>query len=240
MVTAAIVLAGGLGTRLRGEVPDLPKPMAPVNGRPFLEHQLDYWLAQGIRHFILSVGYRREVIMEHFGDAYRGARINYAVETEPLGTGGGLFGAMALLDDEATFLLLNGDTFFELDLARLAHFHEQRRSDWTFSLFRAGEAGRYMGLELDAEGRILSLRAGTDDPGRLANGGVYLVSRSGIATHAPPAGGKASLEDDILPAMMAAGGRLFGLECEGRFIDIGVPHDYRRAGAFLAASEAAR
>lgn len=240
MVKVAIVLAGGLGTRLRGEVPDLPKPMAPVNGRPFLEHQLDYWLAQGIRHFNLSVGYRREVIMEHFGDAYRGARIDYAVETEPLGTGGGLFGAMALLGDEDTFLLLNGDTFFELDLARLARFHEQHRSDLTFSLFRAGEAGRYMGLKLDDEGRILSLQAGTDDPGRLANGGVYLVSRSGIGRHAPPAGSKASLEDDILPAMMAAGGRLFGLECEGRFIDIGVPHDYRRAGAFLAASEAAR
>lgn len=238
MVTVAIVLAGGFGTRLRGEVPDLPKPMAPVNGRPFLEHQLDCWLAQGIRHFILSVGYRREVIMEHFGDAYRGARIDYAVETEPLGTGGGLFGAMKLLDGEETFLLLNGDTFFELDLARLANFHEQRRSDLTFSLFRAGEAGRYMGLQLDAEGRILSLQAGTDDPGRLANGGVYLVSRNSLGAYAPPAGGKASLEDDIMPAMMAAGSRIFGLECKGRFIDIGVPHDYRRAGAFMAASEA--
>lgn len=240
MVKTAIVLAGGLGTRLRTEVPDLPKPMAPVNGRPFLEYQLDYWLAQGVGHFVLSVGYRREVIMAHFGNAYGSARIDYAVETEPLGTGGGLFGAMNLLIDETPFLLLNGDTFFELDLTRLAAFHADRRSDWTFALFRAKEAGRYMGLRLDDEGRILSLQSGADDPDRLANGGVYVVSRDGLDRYAPPLGGKISIEDDILPAMMASGCRIFGLECNGRFLDIGVPHDYRRAGAFITGSEQSR
>ena len=88
--TEAVILAGGLGTRLREVVSDVPKPMAPVNGRPFLEHQMDFYAAQGITHFVLSVGYLAEVITKHFGDTYRGCAIDYAVETTPLGTGGGL------------------------------------------------------------------------------------------------------------------------------------------------------
>ena len=87
--TTAIVLAGGLGTRLKSVVSELPKPMAPIQGRPFLEYLLDYWIAQGICHFILSVGYRHEVITAHFGIHYRGAQIDYAIEATPLGTGGG-------------------------------------------------------------------------------------------------------------------------------------------------------
>ena len=90
----AIILAGGLGTRLRPAVPNLPKPMAPVNGRPFLEHQIDYWIRQGVRRFVLSVGYMHEAIEGYFGASYRGAEIAYAVERSPLGTGGGLLLAM--------------------------------------------------------------------------------------------------------------------------------------------------
>ncbi|HEY4956213.1 MAG TPA: sugar phosphate nucleotidyltransferase, partial [Caldimonas sp.] len=86
-MTSAIILAGGLGTRLRDAVPDLPKPMAPVAGRPFLAHQMDHWIAQGIDHFVLSVGYRAVAISNHFGDRYRGVPIDYVVEAAPLGTG---------------------------------------------------------------------------------------------------------------------------------------------------------
>jgi D-glycero-alpha-D-manno-heptose 1-phosphate guanylyltransferase len=85
MITA-IVLAGGLGTRLRSVVPDLPKPMAPIKGRPFLEYQLDYWIAQGVDRFVLSLGYRHEVIVEHFGNSYQGVKLDYVVEPTPLGT----------------------------------------------------------------------------------------------------------------------------------------------------------
>lgn len=226
--------------RLRGTVPDLPKPMAPVNGRPFLEYQLDYWLAQGIGHFILSVGYRREVIMSHFGNTYGGARLEYAVETEPLGTGGGLLLALDLLPGKDDFLLLNGDTFFEVNLARLAAFHAKRQSDWTLALFRTREAGRYMGLEVDKEGRILSLRTGTEQVDRLANGGVYLISPRILRASGLHSGQRVSLEDEIMPGVLTAGGRFFGLECEGRFIDIGVPEDYQRAGAFVAGRETAQ
>jgi D-glycero-alpha-D-manno-heptose 1-phosphate guanylyltransferase len=216
-------------------VSDLPKPMAPINGRPFLEHQIDYWIGQGIDHFILSVGYRREVIVAQFGTNYRGARIDYAVEDTPLGTGGGLLLAIKKLSDQRPFLLLNGDTFFEVRLTELADFHVRSRSDWTFSLFRADEAGRYMGIEVDVDGRILSLSQATSLPGRLANGGVYLVNPKVFLASPWQAGDKLSLEDDIMPTLLASGARFYGLACAGRFIDIGVPEDYLRSAEILAA-----
>jgi D-glycero-alpha-D-manno-heptose 1-phosphate guanylyltransferase len=238
-MTSAIILAGGLGTRLRDAVPDLPKPMAPLNGRPFLEYQIDYWISQGVRHFILSIGYRSEAIVSHFGETYGGARLEYAVEAEPLGTGGGLLLAMGLLASEDAFLLLNGDTFFEVSLDQLVAFHSARQSDWTLALFRTREVGRYMGPGVDGDGRILSLRSETGNAERLANGGVYLVTPHIIRSSNLPAGQRVSLEDEIMPGALAAGGRFFGMECEGRFIDIGVPEDYRRAADFVAGPEAA-
>jgi len=232
-VNSAIILAGGLGTRLRGVVHDLPKAMAPIKGRPFLEHQIDYWIKQGIRHFILSVCYRREVIMKHFGEKYREARIEYAVEEAPLGTGGGLLLAVEKLDKRAPFLLLNGDTFFEVALAELTSFHIHRRSDWTFSLFMTDEKKRYMGMKVDAEGRVLSLRSDSSQPGQLANGGVYLVNPELLSAYAWKPGVKLSLEDDILPTLFAGGTRFFGHACSGRFIDIGLPEDYFRSSDIL-------
>jgi CTP:molybdopterin cytidylyltransferase MocA len=121
-ITSAIVLAGGLGTRLRSAVPDLPKPMAPIAGRPFLAHQLDQWIAHGIRDFVLAVGYRHEAISDYFGAHYRGAAIRYSVEATPLGTGGALLQAASLVATDARFLLLNGDTYFDVALPALADF----------------------------------------------------------------------------------------------------------------------
>lgn len=233
MVTTAIVLAGGLGTRLRSAVPDVPKPMAPIAGRPFLEYQLDYWLGQGVSHFILSVGYSAEIIMAHFGNRYRDAQIDYAVERTPLGTGGGLLLAARRIEGDAPFLLLNGDTFFEVSLDALRAFHAEHRSDWTFSLFRADEAGRYMGLDVGADGSISSMRGSKGEIGALANGGVYLIDPARLAKAGFMAGDKVSLENELLPAFQGAGGALYGMACAGKFIDIGVPADYQRAAAFL-------
>jgi len=102
----AIILAGGLGTRLRSAVPSLPKPMAPIKGKPFLGYLFDYWLHQGIKHFILSVGYKYEVIHERFGTKYKDADVSYAIENEPLGTGGGLLLALNSLDQKSHFYFL--------------------------------------------------------------------------------------------------------------------------------------
>jgi D-glycero-alpha-D-manno-heptose 1-phosphate guanylyltransferase len=230
----AIVLAGGLGTRLRSAVPDLPKPMAPVNGRPFLEHQLDYWAGQGVTRFILSVGYRHEAISRHFGAKHRGIPVAYVIENEPLGTGGGLLLAARELAAGGPFLVLNGDTYFEVALGALRDFHAARGADITFSLFRSPQQGRYTGLETGAAGEVLSLNAG--EKGGLANGGVYLAERRLLDGGTWPAGSRLSLEEDILPTALRAGKRLYGLEFPGRFLDIGVPEDYARAASLLVAA----
>ncbi len=236
-VTSAIVLAGGLGTRLRDTVPDLPKPMAPINGRPFLEILLDYWIGQGIREFILSVGYKHDHIRKHFGVSYRGAAILYAIEPIPLGTGGGLLVAATQKTLDGPFLILNGDTFFAVSLEELARFHHATHSDWTFALFQTSESARYMGMEVADDGRIESLRsAAAGSPGLLANGGVYITSAKALQTCNYKAGDRASLEDDILSRLLALGARLYGTLCHGRFIDIGIPQDYFRAGHFLGKS----
>ena len=232
-IIPAIILAGGLGTRLRSVVSEVPKPMAPLNGRPFLEYLLDYWIAQGVRHFILSIGYRSELITAHFGESYCGARIEYSIETEPLGTGGGLFLAMDLLPGDDTFLLLNGDTFFEVSLNTLMDFHHAQQSGWTLALSRANETGRYMEFVKDLNGRILSISSNSTCGERLVNGGVYLISPNTIRIANLTETAITSLEDDVIPYVLAAGERVFGLKCEGRFIDIGLPRDYLRAAELI-------
>ncbi len=226
-VTVAIILAGGLGTRLRGTVPGLPKPMAPIRNRPFLEHQMDYWIKQGINRFILSVGYLKELIIEHFGNTYKGIPIEYAIENEPLGTGGGLLLAEKGLTEP--FLVLNGDTFIEVDLDNLYEFHLERKSEWTFSLFRTSQFERYMGMDVSPNGEILSLKSESKKSSGLANGGVYLIEPSVLGSLTFKAGDKASLEDELLPNFISNGGVLYGKECKGKFIDIGVPEDYYQA-----------
>src|SRR5262249_4174832 len=143
-----VILAGGKGTRLRAEVPDLPKPLAPINGRPFLEYQMSYWIGQGVDRFVLSVGYKSESVIETVADRFGDASVIYAVEDQPLGTGGALLLARQQLKTDEAFLVLNGDTFFDLPLSDLRRFHDTRRSDWTFGLFRTTDTKRYLGVGL--------------------------------------------------------------------------------------------
>jgi len=231
LISSAIILAGGMGTRLRNAVPDLPKPMAPINGRPFLEHQIDYWIEQGIERFILSVGYKKEIIIDHFGCLYRNAVIEFVEEDTPKGTGGGLL--LAAQNESRPFFVLNGDTFFQVDLAEIVKFHLKNNSDWTFGLFRSNEGGRYMGVDLLQDGRIASLRSGTREMGCLANGGVYLVNPSIFQNSNFSAGDTCSLEDDLVPQFLASGRNIYGVEIGGVFIDIGVPEDYYRATSVM-------
>lgn len=225
----AIVLAGGLGTRLRPVVSDLPKPMAPVNGRPFLEWLLEYWIDQGIRRFIISVGYLPERIVAHFGDQWRGAEIAYAQESEPLGTGGALLLAAKQVRG-GTVLVLNGDTFFAVDLKRLAQCHADFLADCTLSLFRSQDTQRYMGLKLAPDGRVADFASLS---GGLANGGVYLMQTAWLRGLPRPTGQPISLESEIFPQAEKQGWKIYGREWEGAFIDIGVPRDYRRAAELL-------
>jgi D-glycero-alpha-D-manno-heptose 1-phosphate guanylyltransferase len=227
-VTTAIILAGGMGTRLSSVVPDRPKPLAPINGRPFLEHQMDYWIEQGIRRFILSVGFKRDQIIAHFGSRYRGCEVVYAEEDAPLGTGGGMLLAVQRLTGAAPFLVLNGDTFFEVDLRALADFHHAKGAALSVALFEVAANDRYMGVQLRDDGAIVSFKS---EPGasQLANGGVYLMERALFDGLPWQAGENLSLENDFFAHLLASGARLYGMVCNGRFIDIGVPNDYFRA-----------
>ena len=227
--TCAIILAGGLGTRLRSAVPDLPKPMAPIAGRPFLAHQMDHWIAQGVGHFVLSVGYRHAAISDHFGRTYRGAALDYVVETTPLGTGGALLLAAAQVPADPTnapVLLLNGDTYFDVSLDALK------------APARAPDAQRYLGVDVSADGRLHGLRStaptGAEGPlANLANGGVYLFRPAALNGLQVEPGRAVSLENELFPQLLAQGQRFAGLVCPGAFIDIGVPADYARAASVL-------
>ena len=216
----AVVLAGGLGTRLRAAVSDVPKPMAPVQGRPFLERLLDYWIGQGVGRVVLAVGYMHDTLRRHFGDKYRDCAITYSVEQQPLGTGGALVQALPSLRDK-TFLVLNGDTYFAVPLANLSEFHRQHRAEVSLSLFRSDNP-RYTGIALAPDGRVTSLSGQG-----AANGGVFMFESSAAARL--PAG-VSSLERDLLPRLL---GGLYGCVFDAPFVDIGLPEDWRAAANII-------
>ncbi len=228
-----VILAGGLGTRLRSAVADVPKPMALIDGEPFLKYQLDHWIAAGARRFVLSVGYRKEAIVDYFGRSYRGVAVDYAVEEQPLGTGGGLLLAIEQLTDLAPFMLVNGDTFFDVPANDLIEFHRAKRADIAFALFRATEADRYGGLTIDSDGRIVEFLASKAPRGQLASGGVYCVEPRALRGRFGPPGKRLSLEEEIIPTLLRDAARLYGLELMGDFIDIGTPADYFRAASVI-------
>lgn len=210
-----IILAGGLGTRLRSVVKECPKPMAKVHSRPFLKYLMDYWVTQGISHFILSVGYLHEQIIDYFGTTFQNIPIDYAIEHEPLGTGGGLLQAVTHLNTQTPFLLLNGDTFFGVPLKELSSFHKE--GTCTLSLAHVKDNSRYDGVQCAPSGLITSLCAKET----VINGGVSVVDPSLL--HSYPE--KCSFEKEILPSLIAQE-KCFGLPIQRTFIDIGIPEDY--------------
>jgi D-glycero-alpha-D-manno-heptose 1-phosphate guanylyltransferase len=220
----AIVLAGGFGTRLQERVPDVPKPMAPVAGRPFLEYVLDHLIEGGIHEIILSVGYRADLIMGHFGHNYRNVVVSYSVETEPLGTGGAIVHALRQEDDDSV-LVLNGDTFLNIDYRKLIHWYEQTPAQVAMVLKEVSDAARY-GSVLATGERIFGFVEKGKAKAGLINAGVYIVQPSVFETFS--LSGKFSFETDLLQRHCnLLSPRAF--LTEAYFIDIGVPDDYDRA-----------
>ena len=221
----AIVLAGGLGTRLASVTSDIPKPMAPVGSRPFLEYLLDYLIEQGTEEVVLAVSYRREVIQERFGSAYRGIPLKYSVENEPLGTGGAIRQALGSITDDEV-VVLNGDTLFRVDLESMASIHRNSGALLTIALKQVTESGRFGRVELSTEGVIVDfLEKSTGGPGWI-NGGIYLLHRRLFADFPMPA--RFSFEQDLVEANID---RIQprALQSDAYFIDMGVPEDYERA-----------
>ncbi len=225
-VQEAIILAGGRGTRLKNVVNDVPKVMAPVNGRPFLEYVLDYLENYVIEHVVLSVGYMREVIMNHFGDVYKSIKIDYAVEEEPLGTGGGILNAFELIEDNKSFVL-NGDTMFRINLVKHFDFHLSKMSDFTVVLREVENVERYGSVEIDEYKRIIGFNEKGEKSGKgLINGGVYLINKKFFNSHSFPK--QFSLEKDCLEKMVDSH-PFYGVICKQYFLDIGIPDDYLKA-----------
>jgi D-glycero-alpha-D-manno-heptose 1-phosphate guanylyltransferase len=222
----AIVLAGGLGTRLRTVVADVPKPMAPVAGRPFLELLLRELRAKGITRAILSVGYMAETISEYFDRHDPGIELEYAVESTPLGTGGALVAALRHLRTDHSFVF-NGDSYIDLDLEALESLWPGDRSPIVVAR-SVPDTERYGRIEV-AAGRIARFSGpGTKGAG-IINAGCYVVPRD--LFDGRPAG-RFSFEQDFLLPSPPSSVRVF--ICDGQFIDIGVPEDYRRAQSELA------
>lgn len=229
----AVVLAGGHGTRLREVVAHLPKPMAPVAGRPFLELLLGTLAAKGIGRAVLSLGYMAQTVIDHFGPRFAGIELGYAVEATPLGTGGGLRAALARVQTPHA-LVVNGDTFLDLDLAALAAFHRERGVPLLVGR-SVEDAARYGRLRI-AAGRVVGFdEKGAAGPG-IINAGHLVLPRTVFDAHALPE--RFSFEADFLAAEVAR--QRFDLfVADGTFIDIGVPDDYRRAQTELAPFAAA-
>lgn len=218
-----LILAGGFGRRLGHYAVELPKPMLPVAGKPFLEHIVVSLISQGFPEIILCTGYRHDAIEGHFGDGRRwGASISYSRETSPRGTGGAIAEASHRLDDE-NFIVVNGDSVLALDLLALVRRHGELGALATLACALVPDVSRFGRVVLNEDGRVCKFLEKEESGGGVVNGGIYVMSHELLALL--PAG-QSSLERDVLPLAIESG--LWGVVVDGYFLDIGIPEDYER------------
>jgi len=227
MLHTAIILAGGFGTRLQSVFTDLPKPLAPVNGIPFLDYLLRYLKHFGLKKIILSVGYLSEKIEAHYHSLFNGLEIFYAEEKIPMGTGGGIRLALETCD-EKDVLVLNGDSFFDMDLEDFFKNHISSAAAFSLALRQVQHAGRYGTIKKNNDDKIISFeeKNGIDQSGFI-NAGVYVLNKE-LFLKNTPAEKNFSIEKDFFEKKLD-NFNMKGFEFEGYFIDIGVPEDYHKA-----------
>lgn len=222
----ALLLVGGKGTRLRSVVASAPKPMAAVGEQSFLELLVRQLRTQGVRRLVMCSGYLAEQIEAKFGDGSGwDVSIAYSRELQPMGTAGAVKLAREYLTGAQDFLVMNGDSFLEVDIARLVSFHRERNALATLAVVPVVDAGRYGTVRVEANGRVAGFveKSGEGAPG-VINAGVYVFSQA-MFEHIPE--GPASLEKDVFPRVLERG--VYASEQRGMFIDIGTPEDYARA-----------
>lgn len=226
----AIILAGGLGTRLRSAVRDRPKVLAETCGRPFLSRLLDQLAAAGMGRAVLCTGYLGEQVEAAFGGTYGGLRLVYSRETAPLGTAGALRAALPLVSCDP-LLVMNGDSYYQLDLAAFWACHQARPARATMALARVPDTRRFGRVSVDEDGRVLAFeeKGVGGGPGWI-NAGVYVLGRDLLRTI--PAQGAVSLERQCFPSWI--GGGLYAYPGEGAFLDIGTPESYAAAEEFFS------
>ena len=225
----AILLCGGLGTRLRSVVSDRPKPMADIAGKPFLHYLVKMLSESGVRHLIFALGYMGEQIEAYFqsGEEY-GLSISYSYEDSPLGTGGAIRNALSRVSEE-NVLVLNADTYFHTDYESLLREQLKNKAAMTIASRKIEDISRYGAILKDESGRILrwNEKMSSDQvealrPGEI-NGGIYVMQKS-LIEKIPE--GKQSLENDCIPAWLKDGVYLQAISSDGYFMDIGIPEDY--------------
>lgn len=227
----AIILAGGLGTRLRGVVSDLPKVLLPVNGKPFLDILLRHLDQSGIiSKVILAVGYRAEKVIEYYQNCRTFSfSIVFSVETELLGTGGAIRKAMGYAETD-DILVLNGDSYVDVNLEEISAAHQAKKAAMTVVVKEVPDASRYGRVLLDSDGRLVAFEEKKNEPaGGYVNAGVYLFNRnlvSGVAEDRV-----LSWEKDLLPGFLSKS--VYGFISQGKFIDIGIPETYKMSGDYL-------
>jgi len=223
-----LLLVGGMGTRLRPVLSDKPKPLAPIGDIPFLELLVLQLHSQGLRRLVMCTGFHADQIRQEFGDGHKwNVTIEYSEETRPLGTAGAIKLAERFLSPAAEFVVMNGDSFLELDLRQLIWFHRENGGWASIAVRRVPDAARYGTVHVDGQNHVVRFgeKMGIHEPG-LVNGGVYVFNRE-VLQHIPE--GPSSLERDALPGLLKH--EVFALEQNGMFIDIGTPEDYARAQA---------
>ena len=224
MIHEAIVLAGGLGTRIRPVVQDIPKPMAPVGDKPFLYYILQNLVSQNIKKIILAVGYRYEAIFNYFGNEFQSAELIYSTEDEPLGTGGGIRLAIEKTISSQV-LIINGDTFYDLAFSDLESVHIKNKSDLTMCLKPMKHFNRYGTVTVD-QNKVIGMKEKQPCEEGLINGGVYLMNKAIIEKY--PIYRNFSFEKDFLEKEVSL--LNFGAYiADNYFIDIGIPEDYEKA-----------
>lgn len=213
----AIILCGGLGTRLKSVIKDIPKPMAPINDKPFLEFIFEHLKKQGIKEVILAVSYKYEVIQEYFKDEFLGIKIKYSIEKEPLGTGGAIKEALKFVKNKA--YVLNGDTFFDIDLSKL----KLNRSKICLALKQMNDFDRYGTVNVDEQGFVIFFEEKIFKNQGLINGGIYLLTKDIFNEFDLEK--KFSFEKFLQENYknLKARTEIF----DDYFVDIGVPEDYR-------------
>jgi D-glycero-alpha-D-manno-heptose 1-phosphate guanylyltransferase len=224
MIREAIILAGGLGTRLRSVVSDFPKCMAPVAGKPFLHYVLTHLQKQGVDQFIFSLGYKSEMIIEYVNDQFSMLTSQFSIEDEPLGTGGAIKLACAKAT-EKNVLILNGDTLFSIDIVKLAALHELNDADCTLSLKPMRDFDRYGVVELKDDFSVGSFKEKQFYKTGLINGGIYALNTEKFSKEILAE--KFSFEKDYLEKFYNER-KMYGFVQDKYFIDIGIPEDYKR------------
>jgi NDP-sugar pyrophosphorylase family protein len=231
----AILLCGGAGLRLRSVIGNVPKGMADVAGRPFLELLLRQLRRHGFERAILAVGYQKDMIQSHFGDRAFGLYLTYSAESWPLGTGGALRNAADLVESESV-LIMNGDSYTDVDLGKFVASHRGANADASLVVVPADGRGDCGSVLLDGDGKLASFdekQGPFNAP--YVNAGIYMVSRQML--YEIPARVGVSLEQELLPRWLRHGKYVKGFICAGRCIDIGTPERYRSARDILEKAE---